>query len=211
MPLEHGKSNSAFRHNIKAEMHAGKPLKQSLAIAYAMKRRHKKHMAEGGFVEEEMAGEYAAPDPGEYPRPNHMAMEEDDRRLNQHGMHEMGDYGEDRRNTPHGMYEGNPGNSHDQYQSEAHEMDMVGRILKQLQHRYAKGGMVEAGDEHEAEFAPDEFDELETNPPDTHRADYTGANSGDHIGDEQEDMDRHDIVSRVMKSRRKKDHLPNPA
>ena len=53
MPLIHGKSKKAFEHNIGAEMEAGKPQKQALAIAYAMKRRHKK-MAQGGVVEKLM-------------------------------------------------------------------------------------------------------------------------------------------------------------
>ena len=39
MPLVKSASKEAFRKNIKAEMAAGKPAKQSVAIAYAMKRR----------------------------------------------------------------------------------------------------------------------------------------------------------------------------
>ncbi len=39
MPLEKGKSHSAFQHNIKAEIEAGKPQKQAVAIAYATKRK----------------------------------------------------------------------------------------------------------------------------------------------------------------------------
>lgn len=38
MPLEKGKSNKSFEHNIKAEVHAGKPVKQAVAIAYSEKR-----------------------------------------------------------------------------------------------------------------------------------------------------------------------------
>ena len=48
MPLEKGHSEGAFKHNVKAEMHAGKPQRQALAIAYAVKR--KKKMAAGGQV-----------------------------------------------------------------------------------------------------------------------------------------------------------------
>ena len=51
MPLIPGKSKEAFSRNVKTEMNHGKDQKQSLAIAYAMKRRHK--MAEGGLVENE--------------------------------------------------------------------------------------------------------------------------------------------------------------
>ena len=39
MPLEKGKSKGAFEHNIKAEITAGKPQKQAVAIAYSEKRR----------------------------------------------------------------------------------------------------------------------------------------------------------------------------
>jgi len=38
MPLMKSKSKEAFAHNVKAELSAGKPLKQSLAIAYSEKR-----------------------------------------------------------------------------------------------------------------------------------------------------------------------------
>lgn len=38
MPLEKSKSPKAFEHNIKAEIKAGKPQKQAVAIAYAQKR-----------------------------------------------------------------------------------------------------------------------------------------------------------------------------
>lgn len=38
MPLVKSTSKSAFRKNIKAEIKAGKPIKQSVAIAYAVKR-----------------------------------------------------------------------------------------------------------------------------------------------------------------------------
>jgi hypothetical protein len=48
MPLMHGKSEKAFSQNVRTEMHAGKPQKQALAIAYAEKRRK---MAGGGSVD----------------------------------------------------------------------------------------------------------------------------------------------------------------
>jgi hypothetical protein len=38
MPLKHGKSSKTFEKNIKTEVKAGKPERQALAIAYAMKR-----------------------------------------------------------------------------------------------------------------------------------------------------------------------------
>ncbi len=38
MPLVKSPSPMAFRKNIKAEVKAGKPVKQAVAIAYAVKR-----------------------------------------------------------------------------------------------------------------------------------------------------------------------------
>ena len=42
MPLKKGKSEKAFKSNIRTEVHAGKPVKQAVAIAYSVKRRKKK-------------------------------------------------------------------------------------------------------------------------------------------------------------------------
>jgi hypothetical protein len=39
MPLEKGKSKSAFEHNVKAEIEAGKPQKQAVAIAYSQQHQ----------------------------------------------------------------------------------------------------------------------------------------------------------------------------
>ncbi len=50
MPLMQGKSKKAFSKNVSTEMHAGKPQKQSLAIAYSVQRKNKKKMADGGEV-----------------------------------------------------------------------------------------------------------------------------------------------------------------
>jgi len=56
MPLSKGKSKEAFSHNVKAEIAAGKPTRQAVAIAYAQKRRA---MAKGGVV-----GDVGIADPG---------------------------------------------------------------------------------------------------------------------------------------------------
>lgn len=39
MPLKHSSSKKAFSSNVKAEMKAGKPQKQAVAIAYSEKRK----------------------------------------------------------------------------------------------------------------------------------------------------------------------------
>ena len=38
MPLVKSKTPEAFRKNVKAEVQAGKPVKQAVAIAYAVKK-----------------------------------------------------------------------------------------------------------------------------------------------------------------------------
>lgn len=42
MPLKHSKTKKAFQENIKAEVKAGKPVKQAVAIAYSEKREAEK-------------------------------------------------------------------------------------------------------------------------------------------------------------------------
>jgi len=42
MPLTKSKSEKAFEKNIKTEVKAGKPVKQAVAIAYAVKREAEK-------------------------------------------------------------------------------------------------------------------------------------------------------------------------
>ena len=48
MPLLKGKSKSAISENIRREMHAGKPQKQAIAIAYSVAgKSRKKHKHKG--------------------------------------------------------------------------------------------------------------------------------------------------------------------
>lgn len=96
------------------------------------------------------------------------------------------------------------------------EEDMVDRIMKKKSQnfsseaRFSEGGKVANQDEVMAGFAPNEFDDLHL------RDDLSSSygeddNAGDMLGNEQEDMDRSDILSKIMKSRKKKDRMPNPA
>lgn len=70
MPLIKSSSKKAFDHNIKAEMHAGKPQKQALAIAYDMKRKNRKKMAKGGSIS---ASNEKRPMPNDLYDDSHMA------------------------------------------------------------------------------------------------------------------------------------------
>lgn len=89
------------------------------------------------------------------------------------------------------------------------ELDMVGRIMKHREHMYSKGGEVANDDQPMADAMPNDFDDLALH--DGLEFHDTGANSGDELGDEAEDHDRKDIVSKIMKSRAKKDRNPRPA
>lgn len=42
MPLDKSKTKKAFNNNVKKELEAGKPIKQALAISYAVQRQAKK-------------------------------------------------------------------------------------------------------------------------------------------------------------------------
>lgn len=324
MPLIHGKSPKSFSKNVETEMHEGKPLKQSLAIAYAMKKRKKayggkmcaeggdmddmmqetaspspipdpnkklisgmkkafhspgyaegghvkgvhtpikaivddehgmgeeakgvshagiltrqgrgyskkeeqergyyadakashkkvlgemhemkghdrKYLADGGFVHEEKESGYESmPHPCENcGHMNHI----DSRMLGQHGAEEVAAEGMAEDNEPFHEREV----SHPVENQDDHE-DMVGRIMKQRAKHYSHGGKVSNEDMPIADSEEAEYDDLEKD--DDLEFHDTGANSGDELGDKQEDEDRHDIVSRIMKSRKKKDRLPHPA
>lgn len=84
--------------------------------------------------------------------------------------------------------------------------DLVMSIMKK---RYSLGGRVANETGILADFKDAQYDDLPKD--DDLEFSETGANSGDEIGDEQEDEDRKDIVDKIMKSRSKKDKMPRPA
>lgn len=94
------------------------------------------------------------------------------------------------------------------------EDDMISRAIKNREkNMYSKGGMVANGGEdkldHMADGKPNNFDDLSMR--DELESSYTGANSGDELGNERLDEDDQDIISRIMRSRMKKDRNPRPA
>jgi len=196
-----------------------KPMKQSLALNYAMKKKSKKKMAHGGSVD---SGHQSASNPhvdggsisedssGYLLLPvnrvkrNAAAMSEDDKDLNQHGEDEVG---------PEGAY-AQGGQITDNEQDDSHELDMVGRIMKKRQMEYSEGGMVANGDSGLSTNDLDEITDSDSNEMDDLalrddlESSYDAENSGDEIGNEQEDEDREDTVAQIMKSRKKKASLP---
>jgi hypothetical protein len=207
MPLSHGKSAKSFSHNVETEMHHGKPLKQSLAIAYAMKRKKKAHggcMAEGGEMDDSMhdtENPVAKSVKKAFHAPGYAGG----------GMvHEEKASGYEHvpmpcENCGHVSHkEENQGaTEHDDM-----EDDMIEHIMKKRKH-YSHGGKVSNEDEPVADSEPAEYDDMEK---DDHLEEhYSGKNSDDEDGDEAEDEDRRDVVSMIMKSRKKKDKMPRPA
>ena len=89
-------------------------------------------------------------------------------------------------------------------QGPEHELDMVGRIMQKL----SKGGEVANADEIEADFMPNEFDDLHLR--DGLEFHETGANEGDELGDPEPDKHKNDMVARIMMKRRKQSN-PRPA
>lgn len=79
--------------------------------------------------------------------------------------------------------------------------------------KMSKGGMVANGGDDDldsmADSNPNNFDDLALR--DELESSYTEANSGDDLGNAQEDMDRRDTVSRIMRQRKMKQSNPRPA
>lgn len=213
MPLEHGKSKKAFEHNVKAELHAGKPLAQSLAIAYATKKRAKK-MAHGGEVgvHSPQKAHHFSGGGKVYPTNNgHIDHEKEG--LVPYNKDELASY---RYSMSEGVHKyPNPKISeHKNVLGEQAVMksknkfpkhfaeggDVVDRIMAK---KYSEGGVVANNDSPEADEEPAMFDDLVLD--DHLHADYPGSNE---IGDEEVEHEDEDMIARIMRSRAKKDKMP---
>jgi hypothetical protein len=240
MPLIQGKSEKSFSKNVATEMDAGKPQDQSLAIAYAVKRRAMKRkeamggeaemMAKGGDVAKRnehesgvhqpyghagesisgVARRRSVADPERYgsvkdaeSRIKDIHKEKLDELKEMAPVPMMAEGGE--------IDEEDPGRIPDYRPAEPEvpedeDGDMVSRIMRK---RMSEGGMVanheQAADEVD-ESMDEGFDVLAKD--DDLEFSETGASAGDFLGDAREDMDRKDIVARIMKSRAMKDRLP---
>lgn len=286
MPLHKGKSEKAFKENIKTEMEHGKPQNQALAIAYSMKRKAKaKKMAEGGDADSgknrkdfekgvhkpafdmqyHQGTSHAGRDAkygGAYFRQTAKAQHrnklEELRSMKkpklmahggmaEHHYDSGGDvaaeptptFGSD--SGAKALFEGF-GNIAGTRSGGGEEEDkgggggeggasgmmkmlpmlamaaahggIVDRIMSKRANHYSKGGMVANGGDADfdnlADSRPANYDDLSLR--DTLESHYgDDDNSGDALGNEQEDHDRHDIVARILKSRAKKDRMPRPA
>ena len=116
--------------------------------------------------------------------------------IHKQNLDEMQSDTQDRTNLAHGGYA-----------EDGDDLDMISHIMRK---RMSKGGQatndtldpgIEDDDAQYDDLVKD--DDLEFHD--------TGANSGDEVGDAQEDMDRDDMISMIMASRKKKDRMPRPA
>jgi hypothetical protein len=211
-----------FKSNLKSELKAGNPMSQSLAIAYSMKKKAKKKMADGGEVKDsgkqtlgEAIGYPGYPKPS--PAPQKMAeggeVDSEDEKTaiasnrkweKEHGAPPKTD--SEIKETLHNFQKNSWGDS------------IVHRIMSKAfkeegepeEQNFSEGGQVANDTEELADSRPNEFDDLVLR--DGLSSDFgDDDNSGDELGNEQEEKDRHDIVARVMRSRAKKDRMPRPA
>lgn len=240
MPLIHGKSKKSFDKNVATEMHEGKHQKQALAIAYSMKRKAKKMAEGGMLTEDGYQPESkghtihihvnpkAGYEPTENPhvKSNEMAEHEDARMLNQHGKDEVGPGGYADggliKDLPPKKQEKLPpiekmepeyhadGGFIGSHQTEDHEEDMVGRILKKMGHQYSEGGRVANEDSGESTSDPESFAKADENEFDDLASrddlafDYTDENSGDELSSKLNQEDGEDMIGRIMRKRAKK-------
>lgn len=177
----------------------------SLASAY-----HARHMAKkmnhGGMCAEgcDMLHEHKYADGGEVEE-NHMpepspSPAEKGKSISD-AFKSAGGVGSSIRNILHGIL------GEEEAKAEEHaDGGMVGDIMAK---RYSHGGQVANKTGFNADFHEDQFDDLVLR--DDLESEYTGANSGDELGNAQKDEDERDLVSMIMRSRHKKDRLPRPA
>lgn len=81
---------------------------------------------------------------------------------------------------------------------------MVDRIMK------SRGGQIANATPVVADFEDNDFDDLVLRDDDL-EAVYTGANSGDELGNDQHDIENRTMIDRILASRAKKDRMPRPA
>lgn len=223
MPLVHGKSKKAFEHNLKAEIHAGKPMAQSLAIAYATKRRAGKKMARGGAVGANSQAGVDAEEIGINTQAlGHKRGTSHAGAMIERGGGKDGNFFNKEAKSYHkevlseakhmpkptsGKSGFAEGGCVDEDMEDMGDADMIARIMHKRK-EYSKGGVVanDTGEGEEADELPNEFDDLVL---DDHLMDESGP--GNEHGDTEQEARDSDVVSKIMASRKKKDRMPRPA
>lgn len=197
----------------------GKPSHEDI-MTYGEPHMKRAHMAKGGHVnpysaslkdpkfhEKEMASGYVGHE-DVHEKHNLAAEHEEAKKLNQHlayggkvshAHHAHGG------KVHHSSHMAHGGHAHAHHMEHHAHGDIVGRILRK---HYSHGGVLaNAGDalaEHQADQHVREYDYLVANDD----LESTQQDFGDELGNEREEHDRHDIVSKIIQSMKKKDRMP---
>jgi hypothetical protein len=213
--VEHCCCDEAEGDNPECAIHCP-PLKEAESMDEApmtKKERAMKAFAEGGSVDPNLAPEakmnpdmarklkaIKMPAKGGFAGNTELAKEHEKKR--------KAFYGDDGNGATFGGNKMADGGYVDEEEASGYSDNMLSRIMKK--HGYSEGGMVANSGEDEldmlADGKPNEFDDLALDDHMESKSD--GANNGDSLGDHQEDEDRKDIVSRIMRSQKLKDRLP---
>lgn len=173
MPLIHSGSKKAMGKNIKAEMHAGKPQKQAIAIAYDIQRRNKK--AYGGMVDEKgMEQNRIAADMPGYAKGGLVGPKGMDHK---HMAEEHPGYAEGGLVSPKGM-------DHDHFASEHPGYAHGGRVNRLRKMMGFGGNVSDYHDEIDEEMAPAmEDQEMADKHNDAFLSDEGDSEHADHLAD----------------------------
>lgn len=202
MPLMKSKSPAAFKRNIETEMHAGKPQKQALAIAYATKRRAA-HMAKGGMVKkvQDPAAVVAASHPAAIARK--IAMREHVEDPHSEEMHSMGadpsPYEAEESEDGRHMWEGG---MYAEGGEVEHDLD--------LEERASHDQLYSDEEDMEPVFHSGMSDEEELSEHDMepHRLDGESEHGDEREHGEEESASK-DVLSKIMSNLRRR-HMGNP-
>lgn len=199
-------------------------MKPSLSISYALKKKAKK-MADGGDVKSDMlrsqehaqsgqkavhtergafGNPHGAPSVKSHSKKEHERVISELRSMKKPNLLAEGGMIDDEEMMPEDTVHGE--------QDDSHMMDMIDHIMNKRKMMSEGGKVANSGMGELDEMADGQvnnFDDLSLR--DDLESSYTGANSGDEIGNEGEDDRRSDIISRIMASRKKKDRMPRPA
>lgn len=228
MPLVKGKSPEAFKHNLKAELAAGKPMKQSLAIAYSQKK--KKKMAFGGAADQDSDSTDVPMKSGKGGGPLGLAgggnVTQETGQYIDNPEGKVTDYSDVPTKLPPPEHEVSSDRAKGAYSSGFDSMMAKGGMIDKVMqkrgggsiknghpYQFSEGGKIANGGDDDldmmADGKPNNFDDLALR--DDLESSSDGENNGDMLGNAHEDARRMDMIDMIMKSRVKKDKMPRPA
>lgn len=180
-------------------MESGKPQKQALAIAYAIKRRNQKKMAAGGMVNEDLNPEHDNPDA--------LGTQDVDREALSLGEQEHGELPQPEEPRRHVSPSRDPihaaprmGQADLSLEEQGADMAYGGMMKKAIARRMAQGGMVDSSDRPEDGDSIDNF--LSAEHPDNDFLSGEEQTPYHHLGDHSEEAEepRKGIIRSIMRN-----------